>query len=644
MTDILNNAVSGLLAFQRALNTTSHNIANVNTAGYSRQVADIQTQPPSLVGGAWLGNGVRIESIQRNFDQFVTDSLRESTSSFNRLDRFHDLAAQIDNILADPVGGISPVLQEFFSAVQDVADDPASSAARFQMITVANTFAGRFNTFDTRLEQLNQNSAKDVEAVVNEINDLAVAIRDINIKLEEFNASGVLTQQSSDLLDKRDALIQELSSKVAIDVINDQANNITIQIGNGQTLVSGSSSFSLSVQPNIGDPTQDIIVYNGFNSVNDISTHLNGGELGGLLDFRNNVLNPSRNALGRLAIGLSQTFNAQHRSGMDLQGNLGGDLFSVTPPQTIPFSSNGGTSTITTTITDVNQLTTDNYQLNFDGANWTLISDSGTSSGAIADASPANTTLTFEGLTVVINGTSAPAAGDRFTIKPTFDGARTLSVLIDDSNQIAAAAPIRTSTSLNNLGDAQISAGVVTDATNVNLLNTVTFTFNTPATTFTSTADVVVGGVPFVAGAAIPFTQNMQVDANGWQVNLDGNPQAGDIMTIESNNGGLGDNRNMLLLANLQTVKNFGNGSSNYQEIYAVLVGEVGSFTHSAEIEKDAQQALLTQAEDRRNQKSGVNLDEEAADLIKYQQAYEAAARVITTVQTLFDSLINSLR
>ena len=359
-----------------------------------------------------------------------------------------------------------------------------------------------------------------------------------------------------------------------------------------------------------------------------------------MLDFRENVLEPTRNALGRTAIGLAETFNAQMRDGMDLNGNLGQDFFTYSPPQSIAYSSNTGTPTVSTVISDVSALTRDNYDLAFDGANWTLTSDSGTSA-SVANGAPA--TLVFEGLTLTIDGATA-VAGDRFTIKPTLAGAGSLQVVTSDPNEVAAALPIRTGTSLANLGSVGISAGIVTDVTDPNLLSTATFTFDNPASTLRADVNLVVGGVPYAAGAAIPYNNNMLIDANGWQVSLSGIPQAGDQLTVESNAGGTGDNRNALNLAGLQNIGTFDGGNASYQEDYAALVGRVGAQTMNANIERDSQEALLFQAIDRKSSKSSVNLDEEAADLVRYQQAYEASARIISTVQIMFDTLIDSTR
>ncbi len=643
MGDMLGNSISGLLSFQRALTTTSHNIANVNTEGYSRQTVDLSTRNPVLIGSSYIGSGVQIDSVARSYDRYLTTSVRDSNSTFYRLERFTALSSEIDNILADPEGGISPLLQEFFTSVQDVSDDPASGTARQQLITTSESLVNRFSTFDSKLDQLTKNVSSDLHDVVDEINQIASSIVDINRALSEQNASGELSGQSSDLLDRRDMLLNELSKKTNINIINENENNITVMVGNGQTLLAGTELFGMSVIPDPADPEQDIIIYNGFSTSNDLSAQLTGGELGGLLDYRENVLEPAVNSVGRIAIVLADTFNDQHREGMDLNDALGGDFFTFSQPSTIAHTTNTGTSTITTTITDATQLTVDDYTLDFDGANWNLVSSSG-SSTSVADAGAADTTIIFEGLTVVIAGASVPLTNDTFDIKPTKLGASTIDVAITDLNEIAAAAPIRAFSSLQNLGSTEISQGVVTDATDANLLNTVTLTVESPATTFTSDSIVVTGGNTYAAGASIPYTNNMVIDSNGWQVSLSGTPQPSDTFTIEHNTGGSGDNRNALELSGLQTKSILDNSSNNYQEAYSVLVGRIGSVTHSAEIDRDAQESLLIQAQESRDKVSGVNLDEEAADLIKYQQAYAAAARVITTAHTLFETLINSTR
>ena len=637
MGDMLNTAVSGLLSYQRALSTTSHNISNVNTDSYSRQTVSFETRNPTAFGDNFVGSGVQISNISRTFNQYINSSIRESQSLYSKQDMFHSLSAQIDDILADPQGGISPILQEFFTATQDVADDPSSSSARSQMINTANSLVNRFQTFNTRFDELSRNVNVGISDSINEVNAIVSAIQEVNVSLARLNVGGEISSQSSDLLDRRDALLNALSKKIDINVVNEQENNITVLVGNGQTLLNGSRAFQLATQPDPGDPSRDIIVYQGLTTVNDISNQLTGGEIGGMLDYRNNVLNPTRNSLGRVAIVFAETFNQQHSNGMDLNGVLGGNFFTVDPPAVIPFSSNPPTTdTVISATVDTSQLSTKDYELTLVGANWLLESSDGVLLATVLDGGVADTQIGIPGLNIVITGNSTKSANDQYTIRPTFSGARTLDVVVSDPNLIAAAAPIRTISSDANLGDVAISPGIVTDPTNASLQDTVTLTFNNPATDFDIT--------PPLPGTTTVYTKGMQLDFNGWQVTLDGTPNPGDVFTIESNAGGVGDNRNMLSLAQLQTTSTFDNNTANYQEAYSVIVGAVGSLTSTSEIDRDANEALLTQYVDRRGQVSGVNLDEEAANLIKYQQAYEATARVIATAQTIFDTLLNAFR
>ena len=649
MADMLNTAVSGLLSFQRALGTTSHNIANVNTEGFSRQSVEITSNVPSFLGGSYSGTGANVSSIRRSYDQFLTAEVRDVTSSYSRLNTYAELAANIDDVLADPQGGISPILNDLFNSIQDVADDPSSSTARFAMISTAESFTGRFQNISTRFEQLAENTRAEIENVVEGINSLVLAIREVNFSINQTGGLGKDSQQSGDLLDKRDSLLTRLAEKVDISVVYSDDSKMSIFIGNGQSVLTGTTINTLAVQQSSTDPAQDVIVYNGPVSAFDLSNQLQSGELGGLLSFKSNILIPASNALGRTAIAIAESVNLQMREGMDLNGNLGQDFFSYKEAQIFSATSNTGTATVSSDISDIGALTTSDYSLTYDGTNWTLTSDKGTSSAPVANGAPAS--LTFEGITLTIDGTTA-AAGDFFTIKPTLDGASSIQVLSNDPRLIAAAAPIRASGSLSNLGTVEISAGTVTNSANLltppppapgGLIPAVNFTFAS-STTFTSDAIVVTGGVTYAAGATVPYTNNMQIDANGWQVTLTGLPAANDQFDVQSNVGGTGDNRNALELANLQTLDIINGGTATFQDDYGTLVGFVGSQTQAANVSRDAQGLLLGQAESRNASVVGVNLDEEAADLIRYQQAYQAAAQVISTVQTLFDTLLQSTR
>jgi flagellar hook-associated protein 1 FlgK len=280
MADMLNTAVSGLLSFQRALGTTSHNIANVNTEGFSRQSVNITANTPSFFGGSYMGSGAHVESIQRSYDQFLTTEVRDVTTAHASLNKFAELSGYIDDVLADPQGGVSPVLHDLFSSIQDVADDPSSSTARFAMISTAQSFTDRFHNISNRFEQFAENTRAEIGNVVEEINSLVSTIRDFNLSIYKTSGTGPTTQQSGDLLDKRDALLTKLAEKIDISVVYSADNSMSIFIGNGQSILTGTTTNTLAVQTNTSDPALDTIVYNGPVSAFDLSAQLQGGELG----------------------------------------------------------------------------------------------------------------------------------------------------------------------------------------------------------------------------------------------------------------------------------------------------------------------------------------------------------------------------
>jgi flagellar hook-associated protein 1 FlgK len=637
MADMLNTAVSGLLSFQRALATTSHNIANVNTEGFSRQSVEINANTPTSMGNSFMGTGAHVESIQRSYDQFLSTEVRDVTTVHSRLTKFAELAGHIDDVLADPQGGISPALHDLFSSIQDVADDPSSSTARSAMVSSAQSLSERFHNIGNRFEQLADNTRTEIGAVVDEINAIVSAISNFNASIQQINGSSSATQHSGDLLDRRDGLLTQLAEKVDISVVYSADNSMSIFIGNGQSMLNGTTINTLSVQPNASDPEQDAIVYNGTVGEFDLSAHLKGGELGGLLNFKSALLTTARNSLGRTAIGVAEAVNSQMHEGMDLNGNLGQDLFSYTEPQIFNATSNTGSGQVTGQITDIGALTANDYNLIYNGTNWTITSDTGTTATVTHGS-------VFEGITLNISGTAN--MGDYFTLKPTLAGAESLNVVQTDPRLIAAAAPIRTSHSLSNLGDANISTGTVKDSTELltgTSIPSVNFSF-TSATSFISDAAVQTGGVTYAASTAIPYSEEMQIEANGWQVTLNGVPAAGDQFDVQSNLGGIGDNRNALKLANLQNQLILNGGTTSFQDDYGTFVGFVGSQTQAANVSSEAHALLLDQAVSRNAAVVGVNLDEEAADLIRFQQAYQAAAQVISAVQNMFDTLLQSTR
>mgnify|MGYP001573289187 FL=1 len=634
--DMLGVGISGLLAFQRALATTGHNIANVNTAGYSRQRVELVTQTPQFAGNGYIGTGVRADSIKRLYDDFLTLQVRTSTSSYNRLDRYHNMASQVDGLLADSQTGLAPALQGFFNAVQGVANDPASIPARQALLGESGTLVDRFHALDRRLTELNSRINADLKSAVTEVNNLATSIASLNQEIARAQGSG---QTPNDLLDQRDNLIGQLAERVSVTTVAQSDGSVNVFAGNGQTLVAGFQSMALSVTPNVYDPTRSDIGYTIGSTTVNVTSQITGGTLGGALDFRSQVLDTARAALGRVAAGLAKTFNDQHLLGMDLNGAMGGSFFTAPTPAVAPASTNSGGS-VSVAVTSASGLQASDYRLRYDGSNaytLTRLSDGTTTAIATGGASP-YTTSAIDGFTLTI--TAGAATGDTFLVKSVTGSAGGIGLAVSDPNKIAAAAPIRTAATLANAGTGAISAGSVNTPPppNANLQQTVTIVFNTPPTTFN------VSGTGTGNPTNVAYTSGGDISYNGWTLQITGSPAAGDTFTLQSNSGGTSDNRNALLLGGLQSQQTLAGGTATFGGAYSQLVSDVGAKTHAAGINRDAQSTLRDQAVAARSAVAGVNLDEEAANMVRFQQAYQAAAQVITVSNMLFETLLGAVR
>lgn len=636
--DVLGIGVSALLSYQRKLATTGHNIANVNTPGYSRQRTELTERIPQFGGTGYIGTGVEVVTTERVYSQFLVNEMRSSTTTYKQTETFHQYASGVDRLLADTQSGLQPALDGFFNAVQQLSDFPSSSAVRQTVYSEAESLVARFDTLSQQLRTMRQSADLQLRNTVTEVNGLAGAIAAINERITTF--LGISQgEPPNDLLDQRDELVRQLAERVSVTALEQDDGALNIFIGNGQALVAGNRASSLTTRPSAFDASQLEIAISQGSTIVPITAQISGGVLGGLLQVRSEVLDPALNELGRVAIGLAETFNDQHQLGQDLLGNLGGLFFNdlgASTATTFANTGNTGTGVIAAAITDVNALTASDYRLNFAGGTYSLVrlSDNTTvASGASLAA------ISADGLSFTLTS-GALAAGDSFLIRPTLNGASDIALSAATPDAIAAAAPIRTAASLSNTGNGVISLGSVNTPPppDANLQQTVTITFNNPPTTF----DVAGTGTGNPAGVA--YTPGGAITYNGWTIDINGTPAAGDVFTIEANVGGVGDNRNALLLAGLQTQNTLQNGTATLQSSYASFVAATGVKTHQADISQQAQKSLLDQATASRDALSGVNLDEEAADLVKFQQAYQAAAQVIATANALFDTLIGAVQ
>lgn len=629
MSDLLNIGSNALLAFQRALDTTGQNIANVNTEGYSRQRVELASRPPTSTRMDNVGNGVQVVGVERITDQFLIAQSLTQESEFARQERFLSLAGRVDSLLSDPKTGLSDSLNSYFEAARGVEAEPGSAAARRSLIGSAEQLAGRFNSINHQYEGLNAEVNTRLAQLTTEVNQISQKIADLNLQIPQAQAQA--GQPPNDLLDQRDRLVAELATKIGVRAAPQDGGAINIYTANGQGLVVGRTVTKLTTQANSFDPSRQELAITRSGGAVVLSDQASGGEIGGLLDFRREMLDPARAQLGRIAVAVSETLNQQHRIGTDLYGNPGGDLFSAGTPLVLSNNNNSSSASLSATVSDVGQLSADNYVIRFAGGSY---SATNAQTGAAVSLSGSGTTadpLVLGGVSVTVTGT--PADGDRFLLQPTTRAARDFRSVLSDPSRIAAAAPVVTSANLANTGNAQIDRGQVADGSNANLRATTTVRF-VDASNYTLD-----GGVTTAA-----YTSGDAIRVNGVDVRITGNPAAGDEFTIQASGASSSDNGNMGALADLQTRGVLDSGNVTIGGGYSALVSGAGSQTLQAQMQRDATEAFRAQVTAQRESISGVNLDEEAANLLKFQQSYQAAAQVISAANDMFQSLLSAVR
>ncbi len=624
----MSTGLSGLLAFQRALDTTSHNIANATTEGYVRQRVELGTRPASAFSNGWIGNGVDVQTVRRQVDDFLVSQARGSNATVERLNIFAAQAERVSKLFVDGDSGLSGAMQKLQNAIQGVATEPTSVAARQVLLGEAQSVSDRFAYVDTQLRDLDAESASRLGVETGEINALAAGIARLNKDITAgYSATG---QPPNDLLDERDRLLDRLAGKVGINVVPQDNGILNVFVGRGQALVLNERASTLAVARDTFDGAGSRVTLTGNQGTVDITASLSGGTLGGLLDFRSQVLDPARNDLGRIAVGLAEAVNSQHRAGVDLKGSLGADVFGLGAATGVARSTNAGNALAAVTRTSAAALTGSDYELEFGGSTWTLKRlDTGapvTLTGTGTSADP----LRADGLSIVVSGT--PATGDRLLLRPTRDAIQGFDLLIADPLRIAAAAPVVAAANAANSGAATISSGEVLDPANAQLRSPVTLQFLTPTTYSVN------------GSGSFTYSSGQPIDLNGWRVTVSGVPAAGDRFSVLDASGATGDNRNMLALATGFAAPRLDGGTTSLPASLGRLTSEIGVATQQAQINRDAQQVLQDDAVAQRQNFSGVNLDEEAANLLRYQQAYQAAAQLIRIANEMFQTLLDAAR
>ncbi|HAR06014.1 flagellar hook-associated protein FlgK [Stutzerimonas stutzeri] len=671
MADLLSIGLSGLAASKTQLSITGHNITNVNTPGYSRQDASQATRSPQFSGAGYIGSGTTLVEVRRSYSEFLTSQLRSSTSLSADVEAYKSQINQLDSLLAGTTTGITPSLQKFFSALQTAAEDPANIPARQLVLAEAEGLARRFNTVYDRLSEQNNFTNKQMAAVTDQVNRLAGSIGSLNEAIAIAAANG---KQPNDLLDARDEAVRQLSGYIGVTVVPQDDSSFNVFIGSGQPLVVGSKVARLEVVPGQGDPNRHEVQFISGGSRQGITSQITGGELGGLIRYREEVLDSTMNSLGRLALSVSDQVNAQLGQGLDLKGQVGSALFgnyndpALAKLRVNAFVGNSNAQPLMN-ITDTSVLTTSDYLMEYDGSSYKARRLSDNQLMTVAE-NPVGT-LSFtdkngrdQGFQVVL-GNPAPTAGDKFSLQPTRRGASDIKATLDQADQLAFAAPVRAQSTLQNSGTGAIgqpnllsAPSPIDPAALAAAFEGLTLTYDGSGLTLPTPAPAGLVLSPSTVTAGQTNTLNLTLTTGtapneqqySFEFTLSGRPAAGDTFTFNYNQSGVSDNRNALKLVDLQSKQTVGvtagiaGSGFSFTDGYGELVERVGTLTAQARMDSEATGAILKQATDNRDSLSAVNLDEEAANLIKFEQYYNASAQIIQVARSLFDTLISTFR
>tara|TARA_R110002049_G_scaffold20175_1_gene74486 strand:+ start:10206 stop:12185 length:1980 start_codon:yes stop_codon:yes gene_type:complete len=651
--------LSGLNAAQNALNTSSNNISNVYTPGYNRELAQL--------GEGRVGGGVRVNDIERQFNTYVADQLNSAKTQSSALNTYNNQISQIDNLLADREAGLAPLMQGFFSSLEDLAASPSDPAARQGVLGQANTLSSQFRSFDGYLQDMQGNINSQIKDEVTQINNTTEQIAGLNKEIALARAR--TGEAPNSLLNQRDHMVSELNERMDLRLNVQDGKTYNISLPNGQPLVTGTDSFQLEAMQADYDPQRTVVGYRdgGGNLVQLDESSITGGALGGLMTFRSETLDKTQNQIGQLAVSLSTAFNEQHKQGVDLNGDQGEDFFAVRAPQAYGHEGNSDPDLLTSAEFDpetVDKLRATDYTVSFDAAlnpivtrndNGEVLNGTDSEDADFVDTSGWPGTgkgeITFGGVTLSFNSANPVEVGDRFETQPVRRAGAGMEVNIADVDKIAAGdagfddegvSPLKSFKSTGDLDVSDLSVSSAAFADNKK------YQFEVDSDgmlTVTPEANITVNGEAFDLSEELPKDDPLVINVviDGISFTIDELPEVDETATLTVSQkiiSATGDNRNALALQNLQAESIVG-ASATVSGAYASMVSDVGNRTNITEVNLDARQGLTDQLRAVQQSESGVNLDEEAANLIRYQQYYQANARVIDTAGTLMDTILN---
>jgi len=683
MASLISIGMSGLGAAQSGLHTTGNNIANADVAGYSRQ-QNVQTTAGSIrYGQVFIGSGTTLADVRRVYNAYLDNQLQTSTSLNSDAASYLSQITPTDNLLSDANTGVTGALKSFFTALQGLSAKPNDDASRQLLLTNAESLANRFNTIAAQFKEQNSNINGNLKSMTEQVNNLANTVAQLN---EQISKVAAINGQPNDLMDQRDETIRQLNELVGVQTTN-RNGNIDVTLANGQSLVLGTSVNALSVVTSTTDPSQ-VSIKLAYNNTNvDVTNSLTGGEIGGLLRYRKDTLIPAQNEIGRLALVMADKVNSQLAQGIDKNGEFGAALFndinsalSMSGRSLAMAGNSAGSGNLDVVIKDTSLLSTSDYQVTFTSA-----------TGYSVRKLPDNTDMgsfdlntvpqpVIDGFSLNLNG-GAVSAGDSFKITPTRSGAANLDVVMTDSKKLAMAAPLTATAGGSNKGTGVITQPVLKSVLDIadpaqrlelqngikystpvrlvfgdesvspqtyQLVNAKGDPIGAPGTFIPGQSNTLQLNIPMVDASGAPVVDGSGVQKTiAVQMDVSGSPKKDDSYNIALTGASSSDNRNGLGVLELQNKQTVDVGSAtkgvSLTDAYGKLVESVGAKTQQAKMDSAATEAILTQAKASRDSLSGVQLDEEAGNLVKYQQYYTASSQIIKAAQAVFNTLISAL-
>ena len=657
---LMNVGVSALNANQQALTTVGHNIANVNTPGYSRQTVYTNALHGQNMGNGFIGKGVQVATVMRNYSALLNRQ-SNAANAIHAADtsRLQGLM-QMQDVFKGGDGSLGAAVTNMMNAFVDVQAAPSDATGRNVVLTRMSELAARFHAASNMLEEQDYSTAQQLRNNALLVNDKASQVARLNNEISRALATG---HQPNDLLDARDQVIREINQYVQTTQVAADDGSISLFVGGSQALVLGINSGQLSVEETKEYPgSQRMALYfsqPGGQQLELTAAMVGGGEIAGLLKFRNEDLAEGRNLLGRLAMTIGHELNLQNQRGLTLNGQQGGALFSLPTTSTgygnITGYSNIGPGAATTQVMDASQLKPSEYRLVFEGSPvapvLTRMSDgkvfNATSTPALNMGNLA-TGFDADGLRFIVPAATLAAAvsGNSMLFKPFSTAASEIEALVHNPDELAAASALTANINKNNTGKLQLTQLGANDFTGIPAAqDPVRLTFDGAGQVTYQIYDHL-SSTWSAASAPMDYTPGQPITINGWSITLTGTPAAGDTVDVANaldfgeafrlNAGNAG------AFLDLRDKKVFDEGTT-LSDGFSAAMAVVGTRTQSVQLAEKLSSTVAKNLEMDRTAVSGVNLDEEAARLLQYQQAYQASSKVIQIAQSLFDSVLNAV-